>query len=235
MRHGMLLMCSLFTVAIASCQHGASNEHKNTKVALGDVDYMHSDSVNVAFQNEYIRVKEFNLKPNEALPTHGGKTRLVYSLNDYMLEWTEDDKVAGKRNWQRGDAHVHKSDTHEVKNIGTDIASYVVFERLATALPTKTAAPKVHRLQKGSDKRLEDANFKLVEIELQPGESQEIHTGSWRAIYALSDYTIEWKENGKTMQKTWKAGDVHWHGPDKHAAKNVGDTTAHWLVVVVKK
>ena len=72
---------------------------------------------------------------------------------------------------------------------------------------------------------------KVAKISLAPGESQPSHEGASRVIYSLTDYSIDWEEQGEKLgTKTWKKGDVHFHKAGKHAAKNNGTSTAEWLV-----
>ncbi|SRR6056297_284018 len=76
---------------------------------------------------------------------------------------------------------------------------------------------------------------KISKISLAPGESQPTHEGESRVIYTLTDYSIDWEEQGKKLgTKTWKKGDVHFHEAGKHSATNNGATTAEWLVFTKK-
>jgi hypothetical protein len=77
---------------------------------------------------------------------------------------------------------------------------------------------------------------KVSKISLAPGESQPTHEGEARVIYALTDYTIDWEEQGKKLgTKTWKKGEAHFHEAGKHSATNNGTSTAEWLVFTKKK
>ncbi|MGB5228708.1 MAG: hypothetical protein WBN55_10625 [Eudoraea sp.] len=76
---------------------------------------------------------------------------------------------------------------------------------------------------------------KVSKISLAPGESQATHEGEIRLIYALTDFSIDWEEQGKKLgAKTWKKGDVHFHEAGTHAARNNGTTVAEWLVFAKK-
>jgi len=77
----------------------------------------------------------------------------------------------------------------------------------------------------------ENEYAKVVKVSLAPGESQPTHEGESRVIYALTDYSIDWEEQGEKLGiKNWKKGDVHFHDAGTHAAKNNGSTLAQWLV-----
>jgi hypothetical protein len=76
---------------------------------------------------------------------------------------------------------------------------------------------------------------KVSKISLAPGEAQATHEGEKRLIYALTDYSIDWEEQGEKLgTKSWKKGDVHFHEAGTHAAKNNGNTLAEWLVFTKK-
>lgn len=104
---------------------------------------------------------------------------------------------------------------------------------------TETDKPtdqKTKTLTEGERKIVLDNDYAIVtKVTLKPGEAQPEHDGSNRVIYALSDYTIDWKEQGKNLgAKSWRKGDVHYHTAGKHAAVNNGSTTAEWLVFAKK-
>jgi hypothetical protein len=73
-----------------------------------------------------------------------------------------------------------------------------------------------------------------VVFALEPGDALPLHEGGPRAIYSLSDYTIEWTEGGQVSEKSWSEGDIHWHDAVDHSVKNTGDSDARYLVVTRK-
>lgn len=82
---------------------------------------------------------------------------------------------------------------------------------------------------------MENEYAEVIKISLAPGDFQAAHEGADRVIYSLTNYSIDWEENGVNLgTKTWKAGDAHFHKAGKHGAKNNGNTTAEWLVFIKK-
>lgn len=72
---------------------------------------------------------------------------------------------------------------------------------------------------------------KVAKVRLAPGESIQPHDGEQRMIYSLTDYDIDWEEQGKNLGvKTWKKGYIHFHEAGQHSAKNTGETAAEWIV-----
>jgi len=77
---------------------------------------------------------------------------------------------------------------------------------------------------------------KVVKVSLAPGEALAPHEGEERVIYSLTDYSIDWVEQGKKEgTKSWSKGDVHFHKAGQHSAKNSGNTTAEWLAFIKKE
>jgi quercetin dioxygenase-like cupin family protein len=76
---------------------------------------------------------------------------------------------------------------------------------------------------------------KVSKITLAQGEYLPTHEGENRIIYSLTDYTIDWEENGENLgSKSWKKGDVHFHEAGTHAASNNSSAVAEWLVFTKK-
>jgi quercetin dioxygenase-like cupin family protein len=76
---------------------------------------------------------------------------------------------------------------------------------------------------------------KVLKIILEPGKAISSHQEEARVIYSLTDYSIDWEENGKSEDgKSWIKGDVHFHEAGIHSAKNNGTTTAEWMVFARK-
>lgn len=223
----------MLAMAIASCgrQPATQEAADEARAPIEDIAAAQPEDAKVAFQNDYCRVLRFDLEPNEALPPHLGRPRVVYSLTDYELDWSEGGKALGRRSWNKGDVHVHDATVHAIRNTGSTKASFLVFERLESPLPAASMHHDSSELPTGARSLLSDTDFHVLQVELQPGDAQELHEGGWRAIYSLTDYTIEWREDGDVEQKSWSAGDVHWHQPAQHAATNTGETQARWLVV----
>lgn len=87
----------------------------------------------------------------------------------------------------------------------------------------------------GHELVFENDYAKVVKVILAPGESIKPHQGEKRVIYSLTDYSIDWEEQGEQLgTKSWKKGDVHFHEAGKHSAKNNGTTTAKWIAFIKK-
>ena len=99
----------------------------------------------------------------------------------------------------------------------------------------KTDAQKEEVSQEGTKEMIFENDYaKVIKVTLEPNESLAPHEGEERLIYSLSDYSINWTEEGNSGVKSWKKGDVHFHSTGEHAAENKGSATAEWLVFIKK-
>jgi hypothetical protein len=126
------------------------------------------------------------------------------------------------------------------KGIGI-MASFVLLLLVACKNESKTKSVVTSEeepleMTEVSPKILFENDYTVVsKVSLTPGEYLGTHDGENRLIYSLSDYTIDWEENGKNLgAKSWKKGDMHYHEGGSHAAANNGSTVAEWLVFTKK-
>ena len=195
-------------------------------------------SQTVLFENNYVKVDEFMLKPGDKLPLHEGGQRAVYALSDYTIRWTEGDQVTEKT-WQKGEAHWHDVIEHAVENIGDTDARYLVVTRKETNLPESgdymIAQDASQEDKTHSRSVFENEHIRIIEVKLAPGESQSMHHGINRLIYSLTPCAISYtSDQMNAKESTLEAGDIHWHQADKHSVANTGETEAHYLIVEFK-
>jgi len=191
-------------------------------------------------ENDFVKVVAVGLAPGEALTAHQGEERLVYSLSDYTIEWKQDGQDPGSKEWKRGDVHVHKPGEHSAVNNGSSRAEWVIFVKKTDDLPVceEMDSDKIVTALAGDAARLlyDDANFRVTEISLDPGESIPEHRGMNRIIYSLSDYTIRYRsDKSEVSEKSYSKGEAHWHEGCQHSVENTGTTEARFLVVAFKE
>lgn len=80
---------------------------------------------------------------------------------------------------------------------------------------------------------LENPYVRVKKMTLTPGADQPLHEGGPRVVYSLTDYKMRWREGeDEPMEKSWSAGDVHWHDAGTHAVTNIGESQAVFLVAM---
>ncbi|MHA7832169.1 MAG: cupin domain-containing protein [Flagellimonas sp.] len=235
-----LILVSLVLLAFFSCKN---NQKEKTETTVEtEMEHVTELTTQIAplFENDYATVTKVSLEPGQEQELHQGGERLIYSLNDYTIAWEENGNDLGEKSWKKGDAHSHAPGMHKAKNVGNEVAEWLVFTRTGTELPP------CDKYDDGNDVNsvkpestsvlLDDEYFMAMQVTLNPNESIPDHNGINRVIYALSDYSIEYmSDHAGSGNKTFKKGDVHWHEACKHSIKNIGTTTAEFLVVVYKK
>ena len=93
-------------------------------------------------------------------------------------------------------------------------------------------APSLANVSETASVILENAFVRVTRVSLSPGASLPMHSGEQRVIYALSDYSISWTDEGNTdALKSWSAGEAHFHEPGDHSLVNTGESDANFLVV----
>lgn len=190
------------------------------------------EGATVVLEGPYATVTRFELQPGQAQSVHEGPDRVIYSLNDYALEWTEGGAEPVEKSWTAGEVHWHAAGPHAAKNAGEDVARYLVVARTAEPLPSVEgeAEPDVSAGGHGT-LLFENNNVRVVEVSLEPGQATPSHPGGHRVIYSLGDYTIRWTEgDAEPNEVKWEAGEAHWHDPAEHSVENVGQTPARYLV-----
>ena len=204
-----------------------------------DITAAYPANATIKFDNEYVKVVHFILKPGAQLPLHKGGPRVIYSLSDYKIKWTEGGQVTEKE-WTKGQAHWHDAIAHAAENIGDTDASYLVVTRKEMGLP-ETGDMDIAQDASQQDAEhasiiFENEHVRLIDVNIASGESQPMHHGINRLIYSLNDYQIKYTSDKLgTKESKMTAGDVHWHTADKHAVENVGESAAHYLIFEFKK
>jgi quercetin dioxygenase-like cupin family protein len=204
--------------------------------AVADIATAAPQEVSVVHENEWARVMRFTLEPGSELPRHDASDRAIYALSDYTIEWTEGDEAPTDKSWTAGQTHWHAGGQHAVRNTGSSVAQFLVFERRGVALPSEAQTSDEAQTGPSSPEHgqtlLDNEAARVTEVTLEPGQSTGRHWGGYRVIYALSDYTIQWAEgDADPVEVSWSEGQAHWHQPADHEVENTGDSPARYLVV----
>ena len=111
---------------------GALPSASPTGKTLDEVSLPEGATHEVVFDNDRMAVHRVALAPGEALPSHYGAARIVYSLTDYTLTFVDaEDDNKTERSFSEGDLHDHEPGAHRVENTGDRRAEYlaVVFKQ----------------------------------------------------------------------------------------------------------
>jgi quercetin dioxygenase-like cupin family protein len=188
------------------------------------------------FANDYVTVERVTLAPGAALPDHDGEQRIVYSLSDYRIAWTEAG-TRSTRDWREGQVHEHAALHHAVENTGNTVADFLVVARTKVPLPAAEATPDAGDVAGGYAAvvgKLDTA--RVLRVALPPGAAQPLHGGAARLVYALNDYSLRYTgPDGAISEVAQEAGALHWHDAGEHAAENIGSETARYVIFAFAK
>ncbi|MXO06050.1 cupin domain-containing protein [Flavobacterium sp. HBTb2-11-1] len=82
---------------------------------------------------------------------------------------------------------------------------------------------------------LDNERVRIMQVEINPGETIPWHQHPDHTIYALADGKIEITDKGKApIIMDIKAGDAMYIPAVTHMAKNLGDTTVNLIVTEIK-
>ena len=84
--------------------------------------------------------------------------------------------------------------------------------------------------------KIDNEKVRVMEAVLQPGQKEVQHSHPASLVYVLSGGTARsHTPDGKTVDATYKTGDVIYRQPLTHWAENIGTTTIHLLLVELKQ
>lgn len=219
---------ALISASLIYCG-GSDHSHRPDPLELVKKD---PDHTRVLLDNEYGAMLLIQLPPGAEQPEHYGSARIVYSLNDYSLDWQEG-SAESQVDWKAGDVHEHRPGLHRARNTGSSEARYLIVLRKDGPLdPVESlkAPSRFHR------EILKTDSFVVFEVNLPAGQSIPAHQGFPRFVYSLTDYRIEYTEGEEEGTHSFKQGDVHFHSSSKeHSASNIGESEGRFLVVVPRK
>lgn len=183
------------------------------------------------FRNDYVEAYRVTLDPGEGLRPHAAGERIVYSLSDYTIRWTEAG-AATTKSWREGEVHGHEALDHAIENIGNTIADFLVVVRTDTPLPAQEPESDAAAVPGGYAAVIaEPDGTRVLRVALPVGAEQPLHAGSHRLVYSLNEYSIDFTTaDGETIGSEMRGGDVHWHDAGPHAARNTGDDTARFVI-----
>ena len=98
-------------------------------------------------------------------------------------------------------------------------------------MPNTNAAKNVETAAPQDTERLfGDQSIEVERVNLPQNGELPPHDGTRRVIYSLNDYKIKFIHDGKEDERSFKAGDVHYHPGGVHSVKNVGATPAELVI-----
>jgi beta-alanine degradation protein BauB len=82
---------------------------------------------------------------------------------------------------------------------------------------------------------MENDRVRVFDVRFKPGQKTVMHGHPDHVVYVLADYTLDLMlPDGSSQDVALKAGQTIWMGAGPHAAKNIGATEGHAVVIELK-
>ncbi|HEX2914504.1 MAG TPA: cytoplasmic protein [Chloroflexia bacterium] len=92
------------------------------------------------------------------------------------------------------------------------------------------AAPMGHRVL------FENERVRVLDVQIKPGETSEMHIHPASVIYALNSSRVVFSfPDGTSREVTAHEGDVTWTDGTTHEVRNIGETVDRGIIVELKQ
>jgi beta-alanine degradation protein BauB len=82
----------------------------------------------------------------------------------------------------------------------------------------------------------ENDRVRVLDVQINPGETSEMHTHPANIVYALSSAQVVFSfPDGTSREVIIKEGDVTWSDGTTHEVKNIGNTLDRGIIVELKQ
>jgi len=110
------------------------------------------------------------------------------------------------------------------------VSAAVVLAGVGTAQDVAAVAPESHKVI------LENDQVRVLSVHVRPGEKVAMHSHPANVAYFLTDGKLKITlPNGKTEERTIKAGTANWSEPATHAAENIGSAPFEEVQIELKQ
>ena len=83
---------------------------------------------------------------------------------------------------------------------------------------------------------LENEQVRVFDYSDEPGDKTKMHHHRRFVLYALCPFKRKLTfDNGKSVEKEFKGGEVLWNDEQSHIGENIGKTKTHVLIVELKE
>ena len=85
-------------LSVAACGNQNTSTSENVSEEVKETMELGHELV---FENDFAKVMKVSLSPEASQPSHKGEDRIIYSLNDYTIEWEEQGENLGEKSWKK--------------------------------------------------------------------------------------------------------------------------------------
>ena len=195
------------------------------------------ESYKVALENDSVRVCNVEAKAGAKVAMHSHPDHLAYAVKGGKVKFTYPDGKSKEVELKTGEATWIKAETHATENVGTTDLKLVVFELKKPAVPgSKAKMPagddQVKACPESTKVLLNNERVRLLDVRLKSTGKLAKHSHPVHVAYALEDakYKVT-TADGKTEEKSIKAGEAKWNDATSHSVENPSSTELHSLLL----
>lgn len=199
------------------------------------------DVYKVALENDSVRVCSVEAKAGAKIAMHSHPDHAVYAISGGKVKFTYPDGKSKEVELKTGEATWVKAETHATENIGTTDLKLVVFELKKPAAPgSKAKMPEgddqVKACPDSTKVVLENERVRILGVRMKPGGKLAKHSHPAHAAYAVTDVKVKvTTADGKTEDRSMKAGQAKWSEATSHTVENAGTGESQSVLLELKE
>jgi hypothetical protein len=212
---------------------GCASEEK--EVSFDDIARQMPEQYKPVLVNDWVSVYELSLNPGQSLPVSYEGGRAVLALTNCKLTVKREGSGKALQMRNRRTAHWIKKGAEAVVNSSNMQLRALIVVRKRPHLPAARPMGRSGELLKVAPRQarllLENRHMRIMSVRLDPGEQLKRHFGRSRVVYSLTPATVAFAGvDGEAVERTFAAGNAHWHGAGEHAVQNRGGESIEFVV-----
>jgi hypothetical protein len=221
-------MRSMFPIAVALAAVAAYAQ---------DVVKLAPDQVKVLFENDRVRVLNFNSPGHSKLPMHSHPAYVTVGFTADNSKYTLPDGKTSNQRTKADDATYSKGLTHAYENLsGTASESVMVELKKPGAAAAKTTLDPVKVDPKHYKVVLNNDEVRVLRAKYGPHEKSIMHEHPASVAVFMTDSHVTFHlADGTSQDSNGKAHDAIWSDAGKHLPENLGDKPIEVIVIELKK
>ena len=203
-----------------------------------DVVQLAPDHVKVVFENDRVRVLQFNEPGHSKLAMHSHPDYVTVEFTADNSKYTFPDGKTKDERTKADDATYSKGITHAFENL-SDAASESIMVELkgpGTGAAAKTTLDAVKLDPKHYKVVLNNDRVRVLRATYGPGEKSVMHEHPASVAVFMTDGHAKFNlPDGTSQDSNGKAHTAIWADAGKHLPENVGDKAFEVMVIELKK
>ena len=218
----------MFPMAVALAAVGAFGQ---------DIVKLTPDYVKVVFENDRVRVLQFNEPGHTKLPMHSHPAYVAVGFTNDHSKYTFPDGKSSDERTKANEVTYSKNITHASENLSGAASETVMVElKKPGVAAAKTTLDPVKLDPKHYKVVIDNDEVRVLRASYGPHEKSVMHEHPASVAVYMSDGQAKFTlADGTSQDNKFKAHDAAWADAGKHLPENVGDKTFEVMVIELKK